>query len=125
MIARLTGQDWKTVAQKIKEIEVEKEYPKKKPHPRILDPYQEKIIKWLEDNLSGVRDTRKIQEEGVRVGYSTVKEYICQINANFNRKVHHISLQKCTTICKKINQSKSSFPFFSCLASRYLVSFRR
>ncbi|MFO8163367.1 MAG: hypothetical protein R6T98_02410 [Desulfatiglandales bacterium] len=24
-------------------------------------------------------------------------------NANFNRKVHHISLQKCTTICKKIN----------------------
>jgi DNA-binding transcriptional MerR regulator len=23
--------------------------------------------------------------------------------ANFNRKVHHISLQKCTTICKKIN----------------------
>jgi hypothetical protein len=22
---------------------------------------------------------------------------------NFNRKVHHISLQKCTTICKKNN----------------------
>ena len=51
----MTGHDWKTVAKKIKEIKAGKEYPKKKPHPRILDLYQEQIIKWLKDNLSGAR----------------------------------------------------------------------
>jgi len=84
MIAKLTGHDWKTVAKKIKEIEGGKEYPTKKPHPRILDPYQERVIKWLEDNLSGVRIHEKIQEEGVKVGYSTVKDYICQIKKREN-----------------------------------------
>ena len=43
---------------------------------------------------------------------------------NFNRKVHHISLQKYTTNCKKINQFNSSFSS-SCLASHSLVSFSR
>ena len=46
MIARLTGHDWKTVAKKIKEIEAGKEYPKKKPHPRILDFHKEQILEW-------------------------------------------------------------------------------
>ncbi|MEA1995206.1 MAG: hypothetical protein U9N18_03520 [Campylobacterota bacterium] len=55
LIARLTGHDWKTVSKKIKEIEAGKEYPKKKPHPRILDSHKEQILEWLEDNLSGVR----------------------------------------------------------------------
>jgi transposase len=79
LIARLTGHDWKTVAKRIKEIEAGKEYPKKKPHPRILDSHKEQIMKWLEDNLSGVRIHEKMQEEGVKIGYSTVKDYICQI----------------------------------------------
>ena len=47
MIARLTGHDWKTVAKRIKEIEEGKEYPKKKPHPRILDSYRKQIMKKL------------------------------------------------------------------------------
>ena len=59
LIARLTGHDWKTVAQKIKEIESGKKYPEKKPHPRILDSYQEQIMKYLEDNLLRGKDTRK------------------------------------------------------------------
>ena len=84
MIARLTGHDWKTVAQKIKEIEAGKEYPKKKPHPRILDSHKEQIMKWLEDNLSGVRIHEKMQEEGIKVGYSTVKDYICKIKKRDN-----------------------------------------
>ncbi|MCK4309332.1 MAG: IS21 family transposase [Candidatus Atribacteria bacterium] len=84
MIARLTGHDWKTVAKKIKEIEAGKEYPKKKPHPRILDPYQEQIMKWLEEDLSGVRVHEKLREEGVKVGYSTVKDYICKIKKREN-----------------------------------------
>jgi len=54
LIARLTGHDWKTVAKRIKEIEEGKEYPKKKPHPRILDSHKEQIMKWLEEDLSGI-----------------------------------------------------------------------
>jgi len=84
LIAKMTGHDWKTVAKRIKEIEAGKEYPTKKPHPRILDPYQERIIKWLEDNLSGVRMHEKMQEEGIKVGYSTVKGYISQIKRREN-----------------------------------------
>ncbi|MEA1939717.1 MAG: IS21 family transposase [Candidatus Caldatribacteriota bacterium] len=84
LIARLTGHDWKTVSQKIKEIETGKEYPKKKLHPRILDSYQEQIVKWLEDNLSGVRIHEKMQENGIKVGYSTVKDYICKIKRRDN-----------------------------------------
>jgi len=84
LIARLTGHDWKTVAQKIKEIEAGKEYPKKKPHPQILDSHKEQIMKWLEDNLSGVRIHEKMQEEGIKVGYSTVKDYICKIKKRDN-----------------------------------------
>ncbi len=61
----MTSCDWKTVAKKIKEIEGRKEYPDKKPQPRILDHYQEQIVKWLDENLSGVRIHETIQEEGV------------------------------------------------------------
>ncbi len=84
LIARLTGHNWKTVAQKIKEIEAGKEYPKKKPHPRILDSHKEQIMKWLEDNLSGVRIHEKMQEEEINVGYSIVKDYICKIKRRDN-----------------------------------------
>jgi len=84
MIARLTGHDWKTVAKRIKEIEEGKKYSIKKPHPRILDSHKEQIMKWLEDNLSGVRIHEKMQEEGVKVGYSTVKDYIGKIKRRDN-----------------------------------------
>jgi hypothetical protein len=81
LIARLTGHDWKTVAKRVKEIEAGKEYLAKKPHPRILDYHKKQILEWLEENLSGVRIHEKIQEEGLKVGYSTVKDYICQIKS--------------------------------------------
>ena len=35
-IARLTSHDWKTVHKAIKLIEAGKNYPEKKPHPRLL-----------------------------------------------------------------------------------------
>lgn len=44
LIARMTGHDWKTVANKIKGVEGGKKYPAKKPHPRILDSYQKRVI---------------------------------------------------------------------------------
>jgi len=84
MIAKLTGHDWKTVAKRIKEIEEGKEYIAQKPHPRILDYHKEQIMEWLEENLSGVRIHEKMQEEGVKVGYSTVKDYICKIKKRDN-----------------------------------------
>ena len=84
LIARLTGHDWKTVAKRIKEIEEGKEYIAQKPHPRVLDDHKEQILEWLEENLSGVRIHEKMQEEGVKVGYSTVKDYICKIKKREN-----------------------------------------
>jgi len=84
LIARMTGHDWKTVAKRIKEIEQGKEYPKKKPHPRILDSCKEEILKYLEENLSAVRIHEKLQEEGMKVGYSTVKDYIGAIKKRDN-----------------------------------------
>jgi transposase len=84
LIAKMTGHDWKTVAKKVKEIEEGKEYLAEKPHPRILDYHKEQILEWLEENLSGVRIHEKMQEEGIKVGYSTVKDYICQIKRREN-----------------------------------------
>ena len=83
-IARLTGHDWKTVAKMIKAIEEGKEYPSKKPHPRVLDPYKEQIIKWMEEELTGVRIHEELQGMGVKVGYSTVKDYISKIRKREN-----------------------------------------
>ena len=88
LIAKMTGHYRKTVAKKIKEIEEGKEYPTKKPHPWILHPYQEQIMKWLEEDLFGVRIHEKMQEEGVKVGYSTVKDCICKIKRRENIFIH-------------------------------------
>ena len=79
LITSMTGHDWKTVAKRIKEIEEGKEYPARKPHPRILDYHKEQILEWLEEDISGVRIHEKLTEEGVKAGYSTVKDYISQI----------------------------------------------
>jgi len=79
LIARLTGHDWKTVAKVIKEAEAGKEYPTKKPHPRILDPLKEQIMEWIEEGLTGVRIFEKLQKQGLRARYSTVKDYLAQI----------------------------------------------
>ena len=84
LIARMTGHDWKTVAKRIKEIESGKKYSKKKPHPRILDSCKEQVLKYLEEDLSAVRIHEKLQEEGVKVGYSTVKDYIGSIKKKDN-----------------------------------------
>ena len=83
-IARLTGHDWKTVAKAIKTIEQNKEYPSKKPHPRVLDPYKEQIIKWIEEGLTGVRMHEELQGIGVKAGYSTVKNYLADIKKREN-----------------------------------------
>ena len=84
MIARLTGHDWKTVAKVIKTIEEGGGYPNKKPHPRLLDVYREQIIKWMEEELMAVRMHEKLQGMGVKIGYSTVKDYVADIKRREN-----------------------------------------
>lgn len=80
VIAELTGHDWKTVSKVVKLIESGKQYPEKKPHPRILDPYKERIVEWLEtEGLNGLKTFERLRSEGVRVGYTTVKTYLADI----------------------------------------------
>ena len=51
----------------------------KKPHPRILDSLKEQIMEWIEEELTGVRIFEKLQKQGLKAGYSTVKDYLAQI----------------------------------------------
>ena len=83
-IARSTGHDWKTVAKVIKSISVGKESPTKKSHPRILDPYKEEILEWLEQGLTGVRIFEELKVKSINVGHTTVKTYIADIKKRDN-----------------------------------------
>ncbi len=65
-------------------IEEEREYQPKNPHPKILNPYHEDILKWIEEGLTGVRIHEKIEQKGVQIGYSTAKVYIVLIKKREN-----------------------------------------
>ncbi|MFH1593719.1 MAG: IS21 family transposase [Candidatus Omnitrophota bacterium] len=79
-IAEMTGHDWKTVSKVVKLIEGGSEYPKKKPHPRLLDPHKEKIVEWLEkEGLNALKTWERLRAEGVKAGYTTVKTFIADI----------------------------------------------
>ena len=80
LIAEMTGHDWKTVSKVVKLIESGVKYPEKKPHPRILDPHREAIIEWLDkESLTAVKVFERLPSLGVKVGYTTVREYISDI----------------------------------------------
>ena len=83
-IARLTGHDWKTVSKIVQSIKTGKGRPEKKAHPRLLDPYKESIVKWIEEGLTRVRIHEKLIEQGVNVGYSCVKDYVTLIHRKSN-----------------------------------------
>lgn len=83
-ISRLTGHDWKTVNKVINAIEAGKTVPLKKPHYRILEPYTQEIVNWLEIKLSAVRIHEELSRAGVSVGYSTIKDYIALIKKDTN-----------------------------------------
>lgn len=78
-IAKATGYDWKTVAKVIKAIKAGREYPQKKPHPRRLDLYREKIIELMEIGLTGVRIHEELQKMDIKISYATVKDYLAGI----------------------------------------------
>lgn len=75
-IARLTGHDWKTVNKVIKRIQEGKEVPEMKQRKSILDPYKERVIKMLGEDLSGVRIHEDLVSEGFKGSYSAVKKYV-------------------------------------------------
>lgn len=77
-ISRITGHDWKTVNKVIKSLE-EGKYPAKKAHPRVLDTYRDKILQFMEQNLSGVRIHEELLSLGIKVSYTSVKRYIAEI----------------------------------------------
>lgn len=83
-IARATGHDWKTVSKVMGAIESGKEAPQQKPHPRLLDAHQERIMEWLESGLSGLRIHQNLRSEGIQVGYTTVKKFIAQMKRKHN-----------------------------------------
>lgn len=75
-IARITGHDWKTVSKVIKDIRQGKETPEIKRRDSILDPFKDKIVKMLEEGLSGVRVYEELSRVGFGGSYNTVKKYI-------------------------------------------------
>jgi transposase len=83
-IARLTKHDWKTVSKVIKTMKAGKLAPQKKPHPRLLEAHHEKIMQWLEQNLSALRIREALLQEGVNVSYTTVKDYVASIKRDTN-----------------------------------------
>jgi transposase len=74
-IARVTKHDWKTIDKVIKAIS-SGSYPEKKPHLSKLDNYKEKILEYLESDLSAVRVYELLSELGCPLSYSSVKTYI-------------------------------------------------
>src|SRR3990167_4284691 len=80
VIAKLTGHDWKTVSKVVKLIESGGKCLEKKPHPKLLDPYKERIVEWLEkEGLNGLKTFERLRSEGVNIGYTTVKTYLADI----------------------------------------------
>lgn len=75
-IARMTGHDWKTVNKVIQAIKLGKNAPDRKPHVRLLDDYHEMILKWLEEGLSGLRIHEELEAKGIKVSYTTVKDFV-------------------------------------------------
>lgn len=78
-IAKTTKRDWKTIDKTVKDIESGKKYPVKKAHPRILDPYKEKVIEWLEQGLNRRRIFEELVAQGVSIKYTAVKDYVALI----------------------------------------------
>jgi len=83
-ISRLTDHDWKTVSKIIGQIKDGQEAPIKKPHPRLMDPYKDKVLEWIEDGLSAVRMHEKVLEMGAAVGYTSVKCYVALLKKRHN-----------------------------------------
>lgn len=75
-ISRVTNHDWKTVDKMIKALEEGKIRPDQKTRGSLLDPYRDKILQLIEQDLSSVRIYEKLREQGCVAAYPTVKRYV-------------------------------------------------
>lgn len=75
-IAKMTGHDWKTVHKIIKQVQKGFKRPLKKPHPSKLDDYKDKIIEYLEQDLTSVRIHEELSKSGLSASYSLVKSFV-------------------------------------------------
>ena len=83
-ISRLTGHDRKTIQKVIKALKDGKVRPEQKKRASVLDPYQEKILEFLEESLSSVRIHEKLKALGCLAAYPTVKGYVGGIKKREN-----------------------------------------
>lgn len=83
-ISRATGHDWKTINKVIRALQTKQSLPTRKPHPCILAPHHEQLIKWIEQDLTAVRIHEEILRLGVKVGYSTIKDYVAKVRRGTN-----------------------------------------
>ena len=83
-IARLTGHDWKTISKVVRAIKLGQSAPEKKPHIRLLDLHQEKILELIGQDLSALRMHQILLSEGIKVSYTTVKDYVFEIKRKNN-----------------------------------------
>lgn len=83
-ISRLTGHDWKTIDKVVKAIDEGKLQPEKKKRPSLLDPYKEKVLEFLEQDLSSVRIHEKLKDLGCSAAYPTVKGFVGRIKKKEN-----------------------------------------
>ena len=75
-ISRMLNHTRKTIAKVINTVESGKKIPEKKPHPKILDEHKDKINEWIEEGFTSVRIHEELKRKGVKVGYSTVKDFV-------------------------------------------------
>ena len=83
-IARLTGHDWKTVAKVIKNIKEGTQIPQYKPRQTLIDKFKEKVLGFLEKDLSAVRIHEELIGQGFDGSYSTVKRYVSKLKRKEN-----------------------------------------
>ncbi len=79
-IARKLNLDRKTVRKAIKEYqELGSRRPAKQAEGRVIEPYRDRIIACLEQDLSCVRVQEKLLEQGISLKYRTLTRYIATL----------------------------------------------
>jgi transposase len=78
-ISRITDHDWKTVDKVIKDIKKGICTPHVKERDSILNPYKEKILNLLEEELSAVRIHEELAAAGFAGSYSVVKQHVGEL----------------------------------------------
>jgi transposase len=83
-ISRITGHNFRTVAKIIQKVEKGEIHPIKPKYSSKLDGHEEKIKKYLESGLSGIRIHEELKNEEIKIGYSTIRDYVRKLKIREN-----------------------------------------